>query len=158
MFYVYIKFIIMDDIFMLGDGIYFIVGKVFVDILKNIFVFGVNYYYGLFWLGLNVKYCGEFWVDWVNIEKVLGYIMVNFNGGWNFGDVVIWVYKVKLKVNVNNLIDCKVVIFVSVMNFLFSNVGLLVDLIMGKVLYVSVLIYNLLFLCLVMFILSVLFN
>lgn len=144
--YAYTKSTIMDDTFTLGDGTYPTTGKSFVDIPKNTFALGANYHQGPFWIGMNAKYRGPFWADWMNTEQAPGFTTVNLNTGWNFGNVASWAHKVKLKVNVTNLTDKKAVTFASATNFMSKNpagASQLIDETTGKALYSSASTYNL---------------
>ena len=140
--YAYTKSIFAADLDSIGDGLYPVNGKSFLDTPKNTAYLRLNYDHGPLWASLNVKYRSSFWADWMNTEQSGGFTTMDFNAGWRFGDIASWLTKSEIKINIFNLTDKHALTFDSATTLLATKGPL--DPTTGKALFVGGAFYNLL--------------
>jgi iron complex outermembrane receptor protein len=140
--YAYTKSIFAADLDSIGDGYYPVRGKTFLDTPKNTAFLRLSYDQGPLWAGLDVKYRGAFWADWMNTEQAGGFTTLDFNAGWRFPDFASWFTKPQLKLNAFNLTDKHALTFDSATTLLATKGPL--DPTTGKALYAAGAYYNLL--------------
>ncbi len=144
--YSYQKAILDGNVNTFGDGVYSTDGKTFLNTPKNSGFVRLGYDHGPFWAGLDAKYRGSVYGDWMNTEKVGGYTVFNFNAGVNLPDFADWLRHPYIKLNVFNLANKRALTNANNIGaFLASNPGNeYKDPTTGKALYTSTPYYSLL--------------
>ncbi len=140
--YAYTKSIFAADLDSIGDGYYPVRGKTFLDTPKNTAFVRLSYDHGPLWAGLDVRYRGSFWADWMNTEQSGGFTTLDFNAGWRLPDFASWFTKPQIKLNLFNLTDKRALTFDSATTLLATKGPL--DPKTGTPLYASGAYYNLL--------------
>ena len=126
----------------IGDGIYPVDGKTFLDTPKNTAYLRLNYDHGPAWASLDLAYRSSIWGDWMNTQSVGGYTTLNFNTGWRFDDLG-FIKKPEIKLNLFNLTDKHALTFDSATTLMASNPSGIKD-VNGNTLYAAGAYYNLL--------------
>lgn len=140
--YAYTKSTFAANLDAVGDGVYPVNGKSFLDTPKNTAYIRLNYDQGPLWASLDMQYRGSFWADWLNTEQAGGFTTFNFNGGVRLGDWASWITKPEIKLNVFNLTNKHALTFDSATTLLATKGP--VDPTTGKALFVNGAFYNLL--------------
>ena len=119
--YAYTKSIFAADLDSIGDGYYPVRGKTFLDTPKNTAFVRLSYDHGPLWAGLDMRYRGSFWADWMNTEQSGGFTTLDFNAGWRLPDFASWFTKPQIKLNLFNLTDKRALTFDSATTLLATK-------------------------------------